>query len=109
MSMTVIAPTITISNPSDVTHTLYSDDDITWTVNQYTANYTLYLDNVIVTEGCRGKRIGEGIFQYLEKLATEEEAELLVLDVFTANKQAQKFYHRLGYHIEGFHFVKKMK
>ena len=65
-----------------------------------------YIDNVIIDKSLRGLGIGETLFEYIDDLAREEGIELIMLDVYTANKKAQKFYHKVGYRIEGFHFVK---
>jgi RimJ/RimL family protein N-acetyltransferase len=46
------------------------------------------------------------MIQHFETIGQERECKLLVLDSYTANHPSHRLYHRLGFEIWGFHFVK---
>jgi GNAT superfamily N-acetyltransferase len=68
----------------------------------------LELDNVIVSEEFRGKGIGKLIQNYLEEKARNEQCNIMVLDAYTRNFKAHKFYYNEGYVPKGFHFIKDL-
>jgi RimJ/RimL family protein N-acetyltransferase len=46
------------------------------------------------------------LIRHLEAIGRERDCKLLVLDSYTANHPSHRLYHRLGFEIWGFHFVK---
>ena len=66
----------------------------------------LELDNVIVRAKVRSKGVGRLISKVLEDLAKEKNCNILVLDAYTHNYAAHKFYYNQGFGPKGFHFVK---
>lgn len=66
----------------------------------------LELDNVIVSPEMQGKGLGKMISDYLEEKAKQEKCTILVLDAYTTNYQAHRFYYNQGFGPKGFHFVK---
>jgi GNAT superfamily N-acetyltransferase len=66
----------------------------------------LELDNVIVSEAARGTGAGRLIQQYLEEKATDLNCSIMVLDAYSNNFKAHRFYYNQGYAPRGFHFIK---
>lgn len=66
----------------------------------------LELDNVIVSSEYRSKGIGKIISEYLENKAIEENCNIQVLDAYSTNFKAHRFYYNQGFSPKGFHFVK---
>jgi GNAT superfamily N-acetyltransferase len=64
------------------------------------------LDNVVVDPSYRSKGIGKLMSDFLEKKALEMKCTILVLDAYTNNFGAHRFYYNQGYGPKGFHFVK---
>lgn len=66
----------------------------------------LELDNVIVCESARGTGAGKLIQNYLEEKAIALNCHIMVLDAYTTNFKAHRFYYNQGYSPKGFHFIK---
>lgn len=64
------------------------------------------VDNVIVAEAYRNGGVGKKLFRCLERIAVREGCDVMVLDSYSHAHAAHRFYHREGFHIEGFHFYK---
>lgn len=64
------------------------------------------LDNVIVHEDYRSLGAGKLMSDYLEEKAKKLKCTILVLDAYTNNFKAHRFYYNQGYSPKGFHFVK---
>lgn len=71
----------------------------------YTGKY-LEIDNFIVDNAHQSKGIGKKLIAEIEKIALQNNAKAIVLDAFTTNFSAHKFYFNQGYVPKGFHFVK---
>lgn len=56
----------------------------------------LYLEDIIVTEKARGRRIGELLFKACAAYAVEQGHEGMTWQVLDWNKDAIRFYDRLG-------------
>ncbi|UGS23536.1 GNAT family N-acetyltransferase [Flavobacterium channae] len=69
----------------------------------------LELDNVVVHNDFRSKGIGSIMTEYLNQKAIDENCNMIVLDAYTTNFGAQKFYMNHGFVPKGFHFVKYLK
>lgn len=64
------------------------------------------LDNVVVNPAYRSKGVGKLMSDFLENKALESNCTILVLDAYTNNFGAHRFYYNQGYGPKGFHFVK---
>ena len=66
----------------------------------------LELDNVIVSKSHREKGVGKLISDFLENKAHLNNCTIQVLDAYTSNFKAHRFYYNQGFSPKGFHFVK---
>ena len=66
------------------------------------------IDNFIVHPDHRMKGLGKMMTDYLDKKATELDCTMIVLDAFTGNFKAHRFYYNQGYAPRGFHFIKML-
>ncbi len=64
------------------------------------------IDNFIVHPNYRKKGVGKMMTDYLDQKAKELDCTMIVLDAFTGNFKAHRFYYNQGYSPKGFHFVK---
>lgn len=64
------------------------------------------IDNFIVHPNHRTKGIGKLLTDYVNQKATDLECTMIVLDAFTGNFKAHRFYYNQGYAPKGFHFIK---
>lgn len=71
----------------------------------WTGKY-IEIDNFIVHPDHRKKGIAKMLTDYLDKKATELNCTGIVLDAFTGNFTAHRFYYNQGYEPRGFHFIK---
>ena len=71
----------------------------------WTGKY-IEIDNFIVDPDYRKNGIGKLISNFIEEKAKELNCTCIVLDAFTGNFEAHKFYYNLGYVPKGFHFIK---
>jgi GNAT superfamily N-acetyltransferase len=71
----------------------------------WTGKY-LEIDNFIVHPNHRQKGIGKTIAQFIDNKAKEINCTCIVLDAYTENFTAHRFYYNLGYVPRGFHFIK---
>lgn len=69
----------------------------------------LELDNVVVHEDFRSEGIGSIMTDYLNQKAMDEQCNMIVLDAFSTNFGAHKFYMNHGFVPKGFHFIKFLK
>ena len=66
------------------------------------------IDNFIVHPEHRSKGIGKMLTDYVNQKATDLECTMIVLDAYTQNFTAHRFYYNQGYNPRGFHFVKTL-
>lgn len=71
----------------------------------WTGKY-LEIDNFIVHPDYRKKGVGKILTDYIDKKAIELKCTCIVLDAFTGNFVAHKFYYNQGFVPRGFHFIK---
>ena len=71
----------------------------------WTGKY-IEIDNFIVHPDYRKKGIGKIISKFIDNKAKELNCTCIVLDAFTGNFPAHRFYYNLGYVPKGFHFIK---
>ena len=77
-----------------------------WTNTKLWTGKYIEIDNFIVNPNYRSKGIGKMISDYIDAKAVELNCTAIVLDAFTVNFPAHRFYYNLGYVPKGFHFVK---
>ena len=66
------------------------------------------IDNFIVHPNHRSKGIGKLLTDYVNKKATDLDCTMIVLDAYTQNFTAHRFYYNQGYNPRGFHFIKTL-
>lgn len=77
-----------------------------WTaIKLWTGKY-IEIDNFIVHLEHRSKGVGKLMTDYIDAKAQSEGCTAIVLDAFTGNFTAHRFYYNQGYEPRGFHFVK---
>lgn len=64
------------------------------------------IDNFVVHENFRGRKIGDILIEEVNKMAKKVGATQICLDAYTNNFTAGKFYINHGFNPKGFHFVK---
>ena len=57
---------------------------------------TLYIDDICVDSGARGKHVGKTLYEYVISYAREQGFYNVTLNVWTCNPSALKFYEALG-------------
>ncbi len=57
---------------------------------------TLYIDDICIDEGERGKHIGKAIYQYVCDYARREGFYRITLNVWSCNPSALRFYEAMG-------------
>ena len=77
-----------------------------WSATKLWTGKYLEIDNFVVNPNYRSKGIGKLLTDYVEKKALELNCSSIVLDAFTGNFGAHRFYYNQGYVPKGFHFVK---
>ncbi len=77
-----------------------------WIATKIWCGRYLEIDNLVVDPTHRSSGIGSLLVRHLETLAHESDCRIIVLDSYAANRPSHRLYHRLGYEIWGFHFVK---
>lgn len=77
-----------------------------WTGFKLWSGKYIEIDNFIVHPDHRSKGLGKVMTDYIDAKAKEEECTMIVLDAFTGNFTAHRFYYNQGYSPKGFHFLK---
>ncbi len=77
-----------------------------WTGTKLWTGKYLEMDNFIVHPDYRNRGIGKIISEFIDQKAKNLGCTCIVLDAFTGNFGAHKFYYNLGYVPRGFHFIK---
>ncbi|PXY39701.1 N-acetyltransferase [Flavobacterium cheongpyeongense] len=77
-----------------------------WSSTKLWTGKYLEIDNFVVNPQHRSKGIGKLLTDYIEKKALALDCSTIVLDAFTGNFAAHRFYYNQGYSPKGFHFVK---
>lgn len=57
---------------------------------------TLYIDDICVDEGSRGRHIGQSLFEAIKECATQEGFHNVTLNVWSCNERALRFYEKMG-------------
>jgi GNAT superfamily N-acetyltransferase len=77
-----------------------------WTGTKLWSGKYIEIDNFIVHPEHRSKGLGKMMTDYIDIKAKEEECSMIVLDAYTENFTAHRFYYNQGYVPRGFHFLK---
>lgn len=79
-----------------------------WIATKIWCGRYLEIDNIVVDPERRSSGLGSALIQHLETFAREKECNIAVLDSYTSNHASHRLYHRLGFEIWGFHFIKPL-
>lgn len=77
-----------------------------WIATKIWCGRYLEVDNLVVHPLHRSAGLGTALMEFIDGMAAERDCKLIVLDSYTSNHASHRLYHRLGYEIWGFHFVK---
>ncbi|MDI5887057.1 GNAT family N-acetyltransferase [Flavobacterium yafengii] len=77
-----------------------------WSGTKLWSGKYIEIDNFIVHPEHRSKGLGKMMTDYVDVLAIETGCTMIVLDAFTGNFTAHRFYYNQGYVPKGFHFLK---
>ncbi len=77
-----------------------------WLATKIWCGRYLEIDNLVVDPAQRSAGIGGQLILYLESVAKARDCQVVVLDSYTSNHPSHRLYHRLGFEIWGFHFIK---
>jgi GNAT superfamily N-acetyltransferase len=77
-----------------------------WTGYKLWCGKYIEIDNFIVHRDHRRSGLGKIMTDYIDAKANEIGCTMIVLDAFTGNHKANRFYYNQGYEPRGFHFVK---
>jgi ribosomal protein S18 acetylase RimI-like enzyme len=73
----------------------------------YSGKY-LEIDNFIVDAAYRSQELGKQLSDWMHQLAINENCQTIMLDAYTSNNAAHRFYFREGFHIKSYHFYKTL-
>lgn len=79
-----------------------------WTGYKLWCGRYVEIDNFIVHPDYRSKGYGKIMTDYINTKAAALDCTMIVLDAFTGNFKAHRFYYNQGYAPKGFHFVKML-
>ncbi len=79
-----------------------------WIATKIWCGRYLEIDNLVVDPDRRSAGIGSLLIRHLEAIAQQRDCKIVVLDSYTTNHPSHRLYHRLGFEIWGFHFVKPL-
>lgn len=77
-----------------------------WTGFKLWSGKYIEIDNFIVDPAHRAKGLGKMMTDFIDSRAREEGCTMIVLDAYTNNFTAQRFYFNQCYIPKGFHFLK---
>jgi GNAT superfamily N-acetyltransferase len=77
-----------------------------WSGTKLWSGKYIEIDNFIVHPEHRSKGLGKMMTDYIDAIAKESGCTMIVLDAFTGNFTAHRFYYNQGYVPKGFHFLK---
>ncbi|MBK1881005.1 GNAT family N-acetyltransferase [Luteolibacter pohnpeiensis] len=80
-----------------------------WIATKIWCGRHMEIDNLVVHPDHRSTGAGTALINHLEELAKQKECSMLIIDSYTANHPSHRLYHRLGFEIWSFHFVKPLR
>ena len=69
---------------------------------------TIQVENLVIAPEFRDKGVGSALIKWIEEKGREQNCVVCVLNNSSSNHAAHKFYHREGYSIDCFHFIKEL-
>jgi ribosomal protein S18 acetylase RimI-like enzyme len=79
-----------------------------WIATRIWCGRYLEIDHLVVDPGSRSAGVGSALIAHLESLGRDRGCRIAVLDSYTSNHASHRLYHRLGFEIHGFHFIKSL-
>jgi ribosomal protein S18 acetylase RimI-like enzyme len=79
-----------------------------WVATKIWCGRYLEIDNLVVDPEQRSAGVGSLLIGHLEEIGRARDCKILVLDSYVSNHPSHRLYHRLGFEIWGFHFVKSI-
>ena len=61
---------------------------------------TLFIDDLCVDETCRGKHVGQALYNFALQYAKEQGCYNITLNVWEGNDGARAFYERMGMRVQ---------
>ena len=77
-----------------------------WIGSKFYCGKYMELDNVFIDQEYRSAGLGEKLITWLEQHAKSLDCQVMMLDAYTSNTRAHKFYIQKNYEIIGYHFSK---
>lgn len=77
-----------------------------WIATKIWCGRYLEIDNIVVDSESRSAGVGSSMITHLEDFARRNDCLILTLDSYTSNHPSHRLYHRLGFEIWGYHFIK---
>lgn len=79
-----------------------------WIGSKFYCGKYMELDNVFIEKEHRSTGLGEILVDWLEQHAKNLNCQVIMLDAYTSNTRAHKFYMQKNYEIIGYHFSKTL-
>jgi ribosomal protein S18 acetylase RimI-like enzyme len=79
-----------------------------WIATKIWCGRYLEIDNLVVDPDVRSAGIGTALIRHFECVAATHDCKVLALDSYVSNHASHRLYHRLGFEIWGFHFIKPL-
>ena len=73
----------------------------------YSGKY-LEVDNFVIDAAYRSQQLGKLLSDWMHQEAYASGCDTIMLDAYTSNQAAHKFYFREGFHIKSYHFYKAL-
>ena len=77
-----------------------------WVATKMWCGRYLEIDNLVVDPDARQGGVGTALMEFLEAHGRELGCTVLALDSYAGNRASHRLYHRLGFEIWAFHFIK---
>ena len=68
----------------------------------------LEIDNLVIHPDFQSKGLGTLLIRQFESIAREHNCPVMVIDSYTTNHASHRLYHKLGFEIWSFHFIRKI-
>ncbi len=68
----------------------------------------LEVDNFVIDASHRNKQLGKQLLDWLIDQAKAANCDTVMLDAYTSNSEAHRFYFREGFHIKSYHFYRSI-
>ena len=76
-----------------------------WIGNKLWCGKYMEIDNIIIKKENRSSGAGSILFDYLKEKAKQENCNIMVLDSYSTNFNAHRFFYNKNFSPKGFHFV----